>query len=320
MRVSVIIPAYNAARTICATVESVLSQTVKPHEILALDDGSTDHTLSLLNIYAPSVIVFAEPHAGLCQARNTLCKRATGDMIAMLDSDDLWHPRHLELKYRCFSDYPDSDLFFVGNESFYGYGAFDWHKSHPNRDDYYPELIDPLSFFKRYNRTPGCFYPSVCSFSRRVLEKLGDEPFRTAAEDAYFLYSALLTGATAVYLPTPLSAIRVIEGSLSDNRLKVYGGQLHAFELLAEQCENLPDQHFVAAFRVGFAGARRQYAKRLIGAGKVPEGREELWLSLRDSGNLLSVAKSAGLLVASYMPHSLQPKWPSPRREVRQVA
>jgi glycosyltransferase involved in cell wall biosynthesis len=319
MKVSVIIPAYNAAKTVCATVESVLCQTVKPHEILILDDGSTDQTLSLLNSYATKVTVFAESHAGLCQARNTLCKRATGDMIAMLDSDDVWHPRHLEMKYRCFSEFPAADLFFVGNENFYGYGAFDWDKNHQNWNDYCPESIDPLSFFKRYNRTPGCFYPSVCSFSRRLLQKLSDEPFRTAAEDAYFIYSALLTAATAVYLSTPLSAIRVIEGSLSSNRLKVYGGQMQAFELLAEEYENLSDANFVEAFRVGFAGARRQYAKRLMGAGKIAEGRDQLWQSLRNSCSPVSLTKSAGLIAASYMPSRLQPKWPSPQRELRQL-
>jgi len=208
-----------------------------------------------------------------------LCRAARGDLIALLDADDVWHPKHLEITCRLFGDHPDAAVFFVGQRNVVGHETFEWDLSQTDYGQYTPEIIDSITFFKRYNKTPGLFYPSVCSFARRVLKDLGDEPFKTAAEDAYFLYSAILTG-VAVYVPICLTAIRVLEGSLSSNRLKVYGGQVQAFELLRERYESVGNHRFTSIFRNEFAGARRQYAKRLMGAGRFAEARRELWLSL----------------------------------------
>src|ERR1035438_3408854 len=100
MKISVIIPAYNAAATIKATLEAVLSQTVSPHEVLVFDDGSTDNTADLLESYKPRVTVFRQSNQGAAHARNFLCAQARNDMLAFLDADDIWHPRYLEVQQR----------------------------------------------------------------------------------------------------------------------------------------------------------------------------------------------------------------------------
>jgi glycosyltransferase involved in cell wall biosynthesis len=96
MKVSVIIPAYNAAKTIDASIRSVLNQSLSPFEILALDDGSSDDTFARLQAYQPLVNVFRTSNKGLSNARNYLCSRARGDVMAFLDADDVWHPRYLQ--------------------------------------------------------------------------------------------------------------------------------------------------------------------------------------------------------------------------------
>ncbi len=320
MKVSVIIPAYNAEKTVCASIESVLRQTVQPYEVLVLDDGSSDSTYTLLDSYKPRITVFrGERNQGLCAARNQLCKSATGDWISLLDADDVWHPDYIRVKCRLFTDCPEAAVFFVGHRSFCGYGEYEWRQTWSEESPYRPEVMEPLTFFRRYNKTPGLFYPSVCSFSMNILKKLGEQPFKTAAEDAYFMYSAILTGPVA-YASIPLAAIRIIDGSLSSNSLKVYGGQVEAFGLLQNRYERETPQALRRAFRQDFAGTRRQYAKRLMGAKSTRGARKELWRSLGNSGSPLSLAKSAGLLAASFLPRALQPRWPSALRKSREAS
>ena len=72
MKISVVIPTYNSARVIRLTLDSVLRQTVAPHEILVLDDGSKDETVSILNSYGSKVSVIQQPNRGVAAARNEL--------------------------------------------------------------------------------------------------------------------------------------------------------------------------------------------------------------------------------------------------------
>lgn len=97
--VSVVIPAYNAARTLEPTVQSVLEQTVQDFEIVIVDDGSKDNTIEVAQSIADSdlrVRAISQPNGGASSARNTGIKAAQGKYVAFLDADDLWMPRKLE--------------------------------------------------------------------------------------------------------------------------------------------------------------------------------------------------------------------------------
>lgn len=97
--VSVIIPAYNAARTLAATIQSVFEQTIQDFEIIVVDDGSTDDTLKTAQAIAEKyerVKVIAQPNSGAAAARNTAIRAAQGKYIALLDADDLWVSHKLE--------------------------------------------------------------------------------------------------------------------------------------------------------------------------------------------------------------------------------
>jgi glycosyltransferase involved in cell wall biosynthesis len=94
--VSVVVPAYNAARTLPATVASVESQTVRPLEILVIDDGSTDNTVEVARaISAGDLRVISQENAGHAAARNTGIAAARGRYVAFLDGDDVWLPDKL---------------------------------------------------------------------------------------------------------------------------------------------------------------------------------------------------------------------------------
>lgn len=97
-RVSVIIPAYNAAATVERTISSVLNQTYADLEVLVVDDGSTDETAALVQRMADvdrRIRLLQKPNGGLVSARNHGIAHASGEFIAPLDADDLWHPEKI---------------------------------------------------------------------------------------------------------------------------------------------------------------------------------------------------------------------------------
>lgn len=96
--VSVVIPAYNAARYLAAAVDSILAQTRPPLEIIVINDGSTDNTLEVAQSFGPRVHVISQPNGGISVARNAGIAAARGSLIALQDADDLALPRRIELQ------------------------------------------------------------------------------------------------------------------------------------------------------------------------------------------------------------------------------
>ncbi len=94
--ISVIIPAFNACRTIGETVESILRQTLPPDEVIVVDDGSTDGTGNHPVLTSSIVRVCRQENAGAAAALNRGLSEVKGDVLGFLDADDLWCPRKLE--------------------------------------------------------------------------------------------------------------------------------------------------------------------------------------------------------------------------------
>jgi glycosyltransferase involved in cell wall biosynthesis len=92
---SVIIPAYNSAATLARAVDSVFAQTWPAHEIIVVDDGSTDDTLQVARGFGDRVRVIHQSNAGVSMARNRGAEAATGDWLAFLDADDWYYPDRL---------------------------------------------------------------------------------------------------------------------------------------------------------------------------------------------------------------------------------
>lgn len=94
--VSVIVPTYNRAHLVREAIESVLAQTRQDYEILIVDDGSDDHTREALAGVMSHITYRRIPHSGASAARNVGLEMSSGERIAFLDSDDVWHARFLE--------------------------------------------------------------------------------------------------------------------------------------------------------------------------------------------------------------------------------
>jgi glycosyltransferase involved in cell wall biosynthesis len=88
--VSAIIPTYNRASLVCAAIDSVRQQTYENVEIIVVDDGSTDDTQARLKVYGDSVRVVVQDNTGPAAARNLGIELSRGEIVAFLDSDDMW--------------------------------------------------------------------------------------------------------------------------------------------------------------------------------------------------------------------------------------
>ncbi len=118
MKVSVVIPAWNAATTIAETLESIARQTLPAGEVILVDDGSTDATVDVAKSVHPEIRVFRQRQAGSAAALNRGVRECSGPLLAFLDADDLWHPGKLETQLAVLEKDPDADAVIGRVETF----------------------------------------------------------------------------------------------------------------------------------------------------------------------------------------------------------
>jgi glycosyltransferase involved in cell wall biosynthesis len=110
LTVSVVIPAYRAAATICRAIDSVLAQSCTAGEILVIDDQSPEDLAAVLAPYGERVTLIRQRRGGASAARNRGIQHARGDLIAFLDADDQWTPDKLARCVRIFQQQPQVGL------------------------------------------------------------------------------------------------------------------------------------------------------------------------------------------------------------------
>ena len=116
-RVTIVVPAYNAARTLPETLSSLLAQTFLDLEIVVVDDGSSDATAAIAAGFQhdPRVRLVRQRNRGLAGARNSGIAAATGDLIGFCDADDLWEPWKLQAHVRHLDAAPHVGISYAGS-------------------------------------------------------------------------------------------------------------------------------------------------------------------------------------------------------------
>lgn len=132
--VSVVMPAYNAARYILEAIDSILRQDYSPIEIVLVDDGSTDNTVSLVEARAPAARIIRQANAGVGAARNTGLRAATGDFVCFLDADDGWFPGKVSTQVGYLEANPDVGAVYHR-----------WQVVRPNADGHYDISPPPVA-------------------------------------------------------------------------------------------------------------------------------------------------------------------------------
>ena len=110
--ISVIIPVYNAEKYLTECLDSVLNQTLKPYEVIVINDGSTDGSLAVLNPYANRIRLYSRENRGVAQTLNQGIGLARGELVAFLDADDYWSGDKLALQARFLRENPSVNACF----------------------------------------------------------------------------------------------------------------------------------------------------------------------------------------------------------------
>ncbi|MBW3587589.1 MAG: glycosyltransferase, partial [Cyanobacteria bacterium 0813] len=198
--ISVIIPAYNAARYIVQTVESALCQTFTNLEIIVVDDGSTDNTHQVLQPYLERIRYIYQENQGAAIARNRACQLAKGEFLAFLDADDYFLPEKLQKQVACFDadsalDMVQTGWFMVDETGREISAVKPWQQS--------PQL--DLQSFIIYK----CVRPSAMMLRPKWWEKLGGfDSGLPPTEDLDFALRLALKGCKAVWLEEILTCYR----------------------------------------------------------------------------------------------------------------
>jgi glycosyltransferase involved in cell wall biosynthesis len=116
-RFSVIIPNFNHAASLPQAIDSVLAQSHSAHEILVVDDGSTDNSRAVIESYGPRVKAIFQENRGVSAARNHAARLAQGDWLAFLDADDVFLPDRLKQHAEWIQEEPDLDFLLAEQES-----------------------------------------------------------------------------------------------------------------------------------------------------------------------------------------------------------
>jgi glycosyltransferase involved in cell wall biosynthesis len=116
--VSVVVPAHDTELYLGEAIESILTQTLPPTQVIVVDDGSHDGTAEVAEGFGAAVTVVRRERGGVGAAVNSGLEIANGDLVAFLDADDVWTPRKLELQHAALDAEPETDMVFGHVEQF----------------------------------------------------------------------------------------------------------------------------------------------------------------------------------------------------------
>ena len=213
--ISVVIPAYNAGSLLGETLDSVLAQSHPAHEILVVDDGSTDDTAEIVSKYGDAVRYLRQENQGQAIARNKGIQAATGDWIALLDSDDLFLPDRLRRAAETIGGNPRLVAVYSAFDYLYEDGARSFFPVFPARE-LWPAL--------RY-RSP--ILPSTTTIRRSALLEVGG--FRQIFIEDWDLWFRLVrkySAAAFQELPESLLLYRRWDGNATNNHIRYANGML----------------------------------------------------------------------------------------------
>lgn len=255
-KVAVIIPCYNASKTIGNTLLSVLNQSRSPDEIIVVDDGSTDDSGDIVHQFG-GVRYHRQKNAGVSVARNMGVSLTTSQWVAFCDADDLWIPRKLEVCLKCIEDipnckfifhdfyvfdeskllaqsgtFPPNPIFGVFREQRFEIGEVLNSMRRMMNDDYVDQASKEIEIYAgnvfEWLILGNFVLPSTVLISRNTyLESKGFDPeFRSAEETEYFLRCAKFVD--FVFINAPLAGYRSMQNSLSGNTLPLLERGLNA--------------------------------------------------------------------------------------------
>ena len=231
--VSVLIPTYNSEKTICRALSSVFAQTLQPIEIIVVDDGSIDGTVSLVRSFCAGQkhdflkLVTLDHNYGPAYARNVAWDMASGEFLAFLDTDDSWHPDKLGILAPFMLTH--SDLALTGHKCI-RLSEHDPLPVLPKKWGVKPISGWQLMMFGRFLLTT-----SVVMVKREIPYRF--DPHKRYGEDRLVWLQMVLNGYKAARIDLPLAYMYKApygETGLSSNLWEMEKGELDIFSQLRQ--------------------------------------------------------------------------------------
>jgi ABC-type multidrug transport system fused ATPase/permease subunit len=299
--VAVVVPAYNAGRTLAATLASVVAQTFTDFEVILVDDGSTDATSAIAAEFAARdrrIQVVTKPNTGVADARNAGIRRARARLIAPIDADDVWHPECLEKLYAALRAAGDDALFAFAN-----------HREIDLRDRVLRSAPRrPLAgrVFHRFllknfvGNGSGMLFRRDAALAVGGYERRLQHDFDAPGCEDWLLQMRLAARGRVAVVDEHLVGYRRVPGSMSDDPVRMCRSRIHAFEILFGEI----DCRRTDAARWGLGRALAECALRELLAGNVVAALRLLPSALaRDAVGTLHAAVEGGVRGAQRLLH-----------------
>jgi glycosyltransferase involved in cell wall biosynthesis len=227
---SVVIPCYNPGGYLAEALASVCCQTLPVREIIMIDDGSTPPVELPKNWRGPTITLIRTKNRGAGAARNVGISQCSGDLVAFLDADDLWHPEKVEKQTRAFESNPGCVAGFTRcsiKPGFFGFGPY------PPIDVSDDEFLLVLW----YNNF---FPPSATTVRRTVLKQVGYFRQDLGICEDMELWLRILRCGSFVHVPEPLCHYRRHSQQSTANLARKMSDSKRARKIMIEQhCKRL---------------------------------------------------------------------------------
>jgi glycosyltransferase involved in cell wall biosynthesis len=237
-RFSVAIAAYQAAEVVGEAVESALTQTAVPHEVIVCDDGSTDDIEAALAPYRDRIIFLTKQNGGEASAKNAAARAATGEFIALLDADDVFHPHRLEALGELGAARPDLDI--LTTDAYLEVGGRTIRRCYEGDHRF---VVDD----QRRGILDRNFVFGLAAVRRERLLAVGgfDESIRQTTDWDCWV-RLIFSGSRAGLVDEPLARYRLMPGSLSSQREGHIEGRLMTLSKAAARTDlSAAERHVV---------------------------------------------------------------------------
>ena len=238
-KISVIIPAYNAAEYLGEALSSAAAQTLRPFEIIVVDDGSTDKTADILREFItrfPDLLkCISQSNRGPAAARNAGIRLAQGDLIAFLDADDLWDRDKLALQVEALAKSPEAGLVFcdmrhqVAGQQVHASYLHERGYHHVGAGHIYENLLEENFIFT----------PTVL-VRREVLKRVGHFSENLRITEDYDLWLRIAQEHSVCFVDRPLVTRRRTADNLTNDRYLYAHSSLTLHEKLLAMNEGHP--------------------------------------------------------------------------------
>lgn len=296
--ISVVMPLYNKAEQVEASLRSVLAQTYKDFEIVVVDDGSTDGSAEKVeSLGIENLRLIRQKNAGVSAARNRGIEEARGEFVAFLDADDLWKPDYLATQFDQIQKYTECDVFATNYEFMDSDGAISITQF--NKMD-----IEQRGVFENYFEVASCSHPplwtSAVMARRSALIAIGGFPLGIRSGEDLLTWARLACRYRIAYCRKPLAIFNVEGYDVSEKPKRVPAED----DVVGRELKRLMDDNKtpgLRAYRSMWHKMRASVYMRLRMRGK----------AFRETIKAISLApanyKLYAYLVINMLPSKLQP-------------